>query len=138
MIIHEARIRGVSFSSTNGWVCWNISYKKLLNRRKQTPMRKFHCSPNTDKNIFVELKKKNYSWTLLLYKRIKLCKTSGYFHLKYHHLFFPLVFCFFLVQFYLSHSSYRKKNTMLTLTPSRAKGGLLRNYFKYKCYGFLI
>lgn len=52
--------------------------------------------------------------------------------------FFPLVFCFFLVQFYSSHSSYRKKNTMLTLTPSRAKGGLLRNCFKYKCYGNIL
>lgn len=52
--------------------------------------------------------------------------------------FFSLVFCFFLVQFYSSHSSYRKKNTMLTLIPSRAKRGLLRNCFKYKCYGSIL
>ena len=49
--------------------------------------------------------------------------------------FFPLFFVsFFLFQFNSSHSSYRQKNNKLTLTPSRAKGGQLKNCFKYKYY----
>lgn len=143
MIIHEARIRGVSFSSTNGWVCWNISYKKLLNRRKQTPMRKFHCSPNTDKNIFVELKKKITHEHCYYIKESNYAKLQVIFTWSTIIFFFLLFFVSFLFNFIQVTQVTERKIPCLPLLPVGLKEACWETIlninamvFSYKCIQF--